>query len=211
MLQDEHGLFNQFVLLWVVIEPIGVVTIFVGVTAGLAPELKRGVAVKAVIVSYAVILFFIVGGQILLEALGVDLVSFQVAGGLVLFLFALQMILGTSDSPNEAEASGPDRPASELAIFPMAIPTIAGPGTMLAVVLLTDNARFSLMEQAETAAVAGVVLLITFGLLMLAPAVHRVIGTSGASVITRVMGLILAAIAVNNALQSVSLYFHIGQ
>lgn len=211
MLQDEHCLFNQLVLLWVVIEPIGVVTVFLGVTAGLTTELKRAVAIKAVIVAYGVILFFIAGGQILLEALGVDLVSFQVAGALVLFLFAVTMILGKGAAANEPVATGPDTPASELAVFPIAIPTIAGPGTMLAVVLLTDNARFSVGEQAVTAAIAGVVMLITLGLLFLAPAVHRVIGTSGANVISRVMGLILAAIAVNNLLQSISLYFHIGR
>ena len=149
--------------LWVVIEPVGAVTVFVGVTAGLAPALQRAVAIKAVL------------GRLRRDFLVVsssadiscwrpwefDLVSFQVAGGLVLFLFAVHMILGQQAAQDEAEAAGRDTPSSELAVFPIAIPTIAGPGTMLAVVLLTDNDRFSIVEQAETAFVAGFVLLIT--------------------------------------------------
>jgi len=210
VLQDSHSVVSQFVLLWVVIEPISVLTVFLGLTAAMTHEQRRATAIMSVIVAAAVLLFFIVAGQVLLEALGVDLVSFQIAGGLVLFTFALSMILGRGE-PTRALHEGPGEARStELAVFPLGMPTIAGPGTLLAVVLLTDNNRFSLLEQAGTAGIAGLVLAITLVMLLAAGPIYRVIGLAGANVITRVAGLVLAAIAVNNVLAAVTVYFKIG-
>jgi len=206
---EEHTVINQFILLWVVIEPISVVSIFLGVTAGFTPRHRLAVAVRAVAVAAVVILFFIVAGEILLEALGVDLVTFQIAGGLVLFVFALSMILGRTASANAGSELSAEALGREFAIFPLGIPAIAGPGTMLAVVLLTDNHRFSIADQATTAAIAGAVLLITLAMLAAAQPIHRVIGASGANVISRIMGVVLAAIAVSSVLKAVSVYFKI--
>ncbi len=94
-------------------------------------------------------------------------------------------------------------------IFPIGIPAIAGPGTMLAVVLLTDNDRFSIADQATTAGVLGSVLLITLAMLVAAEQVYRIIGKAGAGVISRVTGLILTAIAANNILEAITIYFKI--
>ena len=208
MLPQAATLFDQFVLLWVVIEPVNVVSVFLAVTGEMSPKLRVGVAVKAIAVAAAVLLFFILAGQLLLEALGVDVVAFQLAGGIVLFLMALSLIFGRLTA-REEPGGNVEAMANELAVFPIGIPAIAGPGTMLAVVLLTDNHRFSLGQQAITAAVLGLVLLITLAMLIGAQQVHRVIGKAGAGVISRVTGLILTAIAANNILEAITLYFKI--
>jgi len=208
MLPQAATLFDQFVLLWVVIEPVNVVSVFLAVTGEMSPKIRVGVAVKAIAVAAAVLLFFILAGQLLLEALGVDVVAFQLAGGIVLFLMALSLIFGRLTA-REEPGGNVEAMANELAVFPIGIPAIAGPGTMLAVVLLTDNHRFSLGQQAITAAVLGLVLLITLAMLIGAQQVHRVIGKAGAGVISRVTGLILTAIAANNILEAITLYFKI--
>ena len=208
MLPQAATLFDQFVLLWVVIEPVNVVSVFLAVTGEMSPKIRVGVAVKAIAVAAAVLLFFILAGQLLLEALGVDVVAFQLAGGIVLFLMALSLIFGRLTA-REEPGGNVEAMANELAVFPIGIPAIAGPGTMLAVVLLTDNHRFSLGQQAITAAVLGLVLLITLAMLIGAQQVHRVIGKAGAGVISRATGLILTAIAANNILEAITLYFKI--
>ena len=98
---------------------------------------------------------------------------------------------------------------NELAVYPLAVPSIASPGAMMAVVLLTDNHRFNLLEQATTTLIMLLVLLITYLLLLAANHIQRVIGSTGAAVISRVMGLILSAVAVNNILVGIKDFFTI--
>lgn len=144
------------------------------------------------------LLAFLVGGQFLLESLGLRLGSFQIAGGIILFLFAMTMIFGESKPAREIEEAERDHLAG--AVFPLAMPSIASPGAMLAIVILTDNHTESIADQAITAGLLTLVLLLTLGLLLAATYVHRVIGSTGASVISRVMGIVLATIAVDAVL-----------
>ncbi len=209
MLPQGSTLFDQFVLLWVVIEPVNVVSVFLAVTGEMAPTVRVRVAVKAIVVASVVLLFFIVAGQLLLDALGVSVVAFQLAGGIVLFVMALSLIFGRLTARESPSGGDVEAMANELAVFPIGIPAIAGPGTMLAVVLLTDNHRFSIGQQAVTAGVLGLVLLITLAMLIGAEQVHRFIGKAGAGVISRVTGLILTAIAANNILEAITIYFKI--
>ena len=130
-------------------------------------------------------------GQIILDAIGIHLRSLKVAGGMILFLFALQMLFGRVD----AEAGAPE-PGRDLAVFPLAVPCIAGPGAIMAVILLTDNDVYTVTEQAETGVVLLVVLLLTYLLLLFSDAILRVIGRQGAAILVRVMGIILASLAV---------------
>ncbi|WP_050523837.1 MarC family protein [Pseudorhodobacter wandonensis] len=190
-------LLQEFITLWVVIDPIGTLPVFLAVTFGASAATARRVAVRAVLIAFAVLLTFVVFGQLVLDALGLGLPSFQIAGGLVLLLFALSMIFGTSKP--EAEVAEWDHHAS--AVYPLAMPSIASPGAMLAVVVLTDNDRFSVAHQAMTAGLMAVVLAITLVILLLATPIHRVIGATGASIVSRVMGMILAAVAVDAILK----------
>ncbi|WP_373356551.1 MarC family protein [Pseudoroseicyclus sp. CXY001] len=188
---------QEFITLWVVIDPIGTVPVFLAVTAGMSVSARRKVAYRAVLVSAVVLLAFVLLGQAVLEALGLGLPSFQIAGGLVLFLFALTMVFGPAKPEREMAEEG----MTQTAIHPVAIPSIASPGAMLAVVVLTDNDRFSVAHQVQTAGILIVVLGITLGFLLLATPILRIIGPAGASIVSRIMGMVLAAVAVDAILR----------
>ncbi|MGV6805074.1 MAG: MarC family protein [Ruegeria sp.] len=209
------NLLEHFVTLWVVIDPIGTIPVFIAVTAGVEAAARRRTALMAAIISAGVLLFFLVFGQLLIEALDIGLNSFQVAGGIILFLFALTMIFGESKQEVEqrqAEEDMEDRMHTHNpAIFPLAVPSLASPGAMLAIVILTDNHRYSIADQGITALVMLAVLLCAFVLMLLAEPIIRLIGHSGAAIISRVMGMILASVAVNSVLSALLEIFNTGQ
>ncbi|MEP2532949.1 MarC family protein [Shimia sp.] len=199
-------LLDRFVTLWVVIDPIGTIPVFVALTAAMTAGERRKTALLATLVSICVLLFFLVCGQILIDALGISLLSFQVAGGIVLFLFALTMIFGDSKSESDLQSTEADERATgerpSPAIFPLAVPSLASPGAMLAIVLLTDNTQVAILDQALTAAVMVAVLAIACFFMLLADPIIRVIGNSGAAIISRVMGMILASVAADAVLSA---------
>ena len=197
-------LLATFIVFFAVIDPIGTVPVFIAVTRGYDARQKRRIALIATLVSALVLIFFIVAGELILNAMAIPLSAFQIAGGIVLFLFALSMIFGES-KPEEETRLAEDH--HETAIFPIAVPSIAGPGAMLTAVLLTENARFSLWQQVQTALVMLAVLVVVLILMLAASGIHRFIGNAGASVISRVMGLILAAVATTSTLTGISTYF----
>ncbi len=201
----RQELVTSFVTLWVVLDPLSTISVFLGLTHGMEAARRKVLATKAVLIACVVLLFFIVAGQFLLDAMNIPLHSFQIAGGIVLFLFAIGLIFGeTKRQPVEAvPVAGSD---DSVAVFPLAIPTIAGPGAMLAVVLLTDKERYSFSQQFDTVVVLTVVLFLLWLALMLANPISRVIGASGANVLARIMGLLLAAVAVNNVLAATRVY-----
>ncbi|WP_339723809.1 MarC family protein [uncultured Paraglaciecola sp.] len=187
-----------FITFFAVIDPIGTIPVFLAVTDKYEPKIKRRVALLATIVSAFILVFFIAAGEILLRALSIPLPAFQISGGIVLFLFALNMIFGESKPEEEIKLLSQSH--KETAIFPLAVPSIASPGAMLAAVLLTKNAVFTVWEQMQTGLVVLSVLLLTYVLMLLSGFIVRFIGSSGASVISRVMGLILTSIATTNIL-----------
>tara|TARA_R110000868_G_scaffold196894_2_gene442958 strand:+ start:867 stop:1487 length:621 start_codon:yes stop_codon:yes gene_type:complete len=197
-------LVKQFVLLWAVIDPIGTIPVFIAVTMGMSKSMARSVALKASLVAALVLMFFVLVGEYLLEAMQIPLAAFQVAGGIVLFLFALTMIFGESKPETEIHLV---KHNLHKYVFPLAIPSIASPGAMMAAVLLTDNHRFSWLHQGITTLIMLAVLVITLIFMLLATRILDIIGEAGASVVSRVMGMILASIAVSAVLQGISLYF----
>ncbi|NOC44732.1 MULTISPECIES: MarC family protein [unclassified Ruegeria] len=210
-----ENLLEHFVTLWVVIDPIGTIPVFIAVTAGLEAAARRKTALLASLISAGVLLFFLVFGQLLIEALDIGLNSFQVAGGIILFLFALTMIFGESKQDIEQRQAEEDQEdkyhKQNPAIFPLAVPSLASPGAMLAVVILTDNHRYSAADQGITALVMLSVLVVAFVLMLLAEPIIRLIGHSGAAIISRIMGMILASVAVNSVLSALLEIFKTGQ
>ncbi len=198
------SLIVQFVVLWAVIDPIGSVPVYLSKTIGLPLEDRRKIALKAVLISAGILLFFLVAGQVLLEAMQIPLTAFQIAGGLVLLLFALTMIFGEGKPEQEMKMTAS---LSELAVYPLAVPSIASPWAMMAIVLLTDNHRFSFGDQLITTFIMLSVLFITYLLFLAANRIQQLIGNTGAAVISRVMGLILAAVAINNMLVGIRDFF----
>lgn len=200
-------LLSSFVFFFAVIDPIGTVPVYIAVTQSYDDRERRVIALKATLFAFIVLLFFVVAGEPILKAIDIPVEAFQIAGGVVLFLFALTMIFGDSKPDEELRLV---KNSSETAIFPLAVPSLASPGAMLAAVLLTENARYSLVEQVLTSGIILSVLLIALVLMLAASFVHRLIGDAGAGVISRVMGMILSSVAVANVLAGINAYFGIG-
>lgn len=201
----EH-LIQAFVVLWVVIDPIGSVPVFLASTSSLSKKERTLTAFRAVLFAAATLLFFLILGQFILEAMDISISAFQIAGGLVLLYFGFTMIFG--ESKPESEMNMKDSKV-DVAIFPMAVPSLASPGAMMAIVLLTENETFSFMNQFTTALVMIFVLFLAWGLLLAAGKIQKLIGDSGAAIISRVMGLILAAVAVDSILEGLVVYFNL--
>src|SRR5215831_9328365 len=185
---------KDFATLWTTIDPIGNVALFAGLTAGLTRAQRHWTALRGVI--YATIILVAAGtvGQWILDAIGIHMHSLKVAGGVILFLFGVQMLFGKMDSKTDRSPSPEE--GRDLAVFPLAVPSIAGPGAMMAVIVLTDNDVYTVPQRLETGVVLLVVLFLTYLLLLFSDAVLKVIGRQGASVLVRVMGLILCSLAV---------------
>src|SRR5437868_10894968 len=181
---------KDFATIWTTIDPIGNVAIFAGLTASLTRAERRRTALRASVYAAVILVVAVVAGQIILDAIGIHLHSLKVAGGIILFLFGLQMLFGRMD----AKAGAPE-PGRDLAVFPLAVPSIAGPGAIMAVILLTDNDVYTVPEQIQTAVVLLVVLGLTYVLLLVSDAILRVIGQQEAAILVRVMGILLAALS----------------
>jgi multiple antibiotic resistance protein len=189
---------KDFATIWTTIDPIGNVAIFAGLTASLTRSERHRTALRAVLYATVILVVAVVAGQIILDAIGIRMHSLKVAGGIILFLFALKMLFGGLDKPGSPEAG------RDLAVFPLAVPSIAGPGAMMAVIVLTDNDVYTVPEQAETGVVLLLVLLITYIFLRFSDFILRVIGQQGAAVLVRVMGIILASLAVEIVLTALA-------
>jgi multiple antibiotic resistance protein len=189
---------KDFATIWTTIDPIGNVAIFAGLTAALTRAERHRTALRAVLYAAVILVVAVVAGQIILDAIGIRMHSLKVAGGIILFLFALKMLFGGLDKPGSPEAG------RDLAVFPLAVPSIAGPGAMMAVIVLTDNDVYTVPEQAETGVVLLLVLLITYIFLRFSDFILRVIGQQGAAVLVRVMGIILASLAVEIVLTALA-------
>ena len=184
-------LLRHFMMMWTTVDPIGNLAIFAAITASLTVAERRRVALRATIYAAIILLVAVVAGQILLDAIGIHLLSLKLAGGLILFIFAIKMLFGDMDRD-----TGPPEPGKDIAVFPLAVPSIAGPGTIMAVIVLTDNDVYTVPEQVMTSLMLVLVLLVTYVLFLLSEKALKVIGRAGASILIRVMGIILAALSV---------------
>jgi multiple antibiotic resistance protein len=205
-LLDDYTLFvTQLVTLWAVLDPIGHLPMFLGATGTLTAAERRRAAVLAILFSFLVLAGFGLVGQILLGAMGVSLLSFQIAGGLILFIFALSMVLGEPRAAAPAPAPQADSVLA-LAIHPITMPIIAGPGALLSMVLLMDNNRYSPWQQLITVGALVVILTALLLTFLAGGAIQKLIGAGGTNMLRRIMGLVLAALAVNMVLSAVSLW-----
>jgi multiple antibiotic resistance protein len=198
-----HEIIIEAVTLFVVIDPIGSASIFLSLVSERTPAERRRIARRSVLFATGILVAFIVAGKVLLGAMDVSITAFQIAGGIVLFVFGLNMIFEfTSDPRPVGEAGGKD-----ISAYPLAVPVIAGPGAMMAVVLLSDDDRNYLWKQGVTMLVLLAIMVVTYLLFLLALALRRFIADSGVSIVKRVMGLLLCTVAIDTALTGVADFF----
>lgn len=188
-------------ILWTTIDPIGTLALFAAITSTLTKDQRRKTALKAFLYSSAILVGAIVVGQIVLSAMGIRLISLQVSGGIILFLFGLQMIFGSGFAKNSTQGEA----GHDIAVFPLAVPSIATPGAIMAVILLTDNNVYSIPMQLGTAFILLVILGVTYLFMLAANPIMKVIGKNGSSILVRVMGMILAALSIELVMEALNI------
>lgn len=185
-----------FTTMFIIMDPPGLVPVFIALTQGMSAEQRRAIAVRACIVAGVLMLLFLFVGEAVLGFIGISMDAFRIAGGILLFLTALDMLFQRrqarrADNAAEGQAEHQDDPS----VFPLALPLIVGPGAITTIILLAGNAT----SAADFGAIAGVlmaVLLITFLAFLIAPTIERALGKTGLNIVTRVLGMLLAALAV---------------
>ena len=183
-----------FVALFVVIDPIGLAPLFVALTAGQTVRERRGVALRACLVALGLLTLFGLAGEAVLAFLGISMPAFRMAGGILLFLTALDMLFErrTQRRQDQADTAHPDDPS----VFPLAIPLIAGPGAIATMILLTGQDGGDVLHVVLVHLVMAAVLGLVLALFLLAAPLERVLGPTGINVVTRLLGMLLAALSV---------------
>ena len=179
----------------VIIDPPGCAPIFASLTAGTSAEHRRKMALRSSLIAWCSLIFFALLGRPLLHALGITLAAFRLAGGIMLFIIALEMVFEKrtqrrEERANAVEAEGAD----DISVFPMAIPMIAGPGSIATAMLLTARAE-GLTETLVVLGAMSLVILLTLVALLAAGPIMRFVGAKLEAMITRILGVILAALA----------------
>jgi multiple antibiotic resistance protein len=187
---------SAFITLFVVLDPPGCAPIYAGLTAGATSAQRRTMAIRACLIAGLILLFFALFGENLLGALHIELDSFRIAGGLMLFLIALDMVFEkrTKRREQRAEQVRATPEVEDVSVFPMAMPMLAGPGAIASIMLLEGGAKGLAGSLAVLAALAVVMILTLLALLAAGP-LMKLVGAGVEAVVTRLLGVLLAALA----------------
>ncbi|MEN7537943.1 MarC family protein [Aurantiacibacter flavus] len=187
---------SAFVTLFVVIDPPGCAPIYAGLTANATPAARRSMAIRACLIAAVILLGFALFGEALLAAMHIELDAFRVAGGIMLFLIALEMVFEkrTERRNDRADKVREDPEHEDVSVFPMAMPMLAGPGAIASIMLLAGNAK-GIEGTLVVLAALALVLVLTLMALLAASPMMRVFGDKVEAVITRLLGVLLAALA----------------
>jgi multiple antibiotic resistance protein len=197
---DSAFLITAFATLFVVIDPPGLVPLFIALTQGMDAERRRRMATRACVIAAALLLLFGLAGESILTFIGISMPAFRIAGGILLFLTALDMLFERRTKRREDQKSDPDHDPS---VFPLATPLIAGPGAIATVILLVGQSG---PGWAGAMAVMGLMLgmiAVTWAFLLASPPLERMLGRTGTIVITRLLGMLLAALSVQFVIDGV--------
>ena len=198
---------SAFVTFFVVIDPPGCAPIFASLTSGAPPSHRRSMAVRSVIVAASLLFAFAIFGEAFLGALGVSLDAFRIAGGIMLFMIALEMVFEKRTERRENRAQDvKDSEHEDISIFPMAIPMIAGPGSIASAMLLTSRSN-GLPESLTVLGALAAVLVLTLLCLLVAGPLMKILGHRLEAMITRVLGVILAALAAQFVIDGIKASF----
>ena len=197
-------LLTSFVALFIIIDPVGLTPVFIAITQGMDDTLRRKVALRSVLVSAFVISVFIVGGETVLGFIGISMPAFRIAGGILLFLTALDMLFQRRSKrrENQTEQELVDDPS----VFPLAIPLIIGPGA-IATVILIAGAKPGLVGIASTGFITALVLLTVFVFFSAASRIEKLLGKTGIDILTRLLGMLLAALSVQFVIEGLVEFF----
>jgi multiple antibiotic resistance protein len=196
-----------FVTLLVVVDPPGVVPIFVALTQGEEPRRRLAILIRAVLIASGVALFFLIAGRAVLSYLGVTVHAFSISGGILLFVAAMPMLFGQRGGLQAPEPTEQGSVGEDISVFPLAMPLLSGPGTIATILLLTSQAGGDVRKLAAIGIAIAGVFLVSFVSLYLGARLIRLLGEGGVHIATRVMGIVLAALAVQYVLNGITGYY----
>ncbi|HYH39327.1 MAG TPA: MarC family protein [Azospirillum sp.] len=199
-------LISVLVVFFVVVDPVGLVPVFLGLTQGFDARRKRMIALRGTALSLAILMFFAYLGRPVLTALGIEMPAFRIAGGALLFWIAFEMLFQRRSDRKEkaADEARTDEEAHDLAVFPLAIPLIAGPGSIASVMLLMDQYGQGWQGQLTVLGAAALVIVSATVLLMFADVVRRLLGRTMILTLSRILGIVLAALAAQTILSGIT-------
>ena len=188
---------RAFVTFFTIIDPLGLVPVVIGLTAHLNDAQRRTIVTRAIIISATIIAFFALVGRFLLDRLGISLYAFNMAGGALLFLVAVDMLFGRPPGTRETRTEEEEaRTRDDISIFPLAIPMIAGPGTIATTILYVDLATPNILNLLAVAAAIITTLVIAWFVMRSSTRIMHLIGRTGILVFSRILGILLAALAI---------------
>lgn len=206
-MSDLPTLIAAFTTLLVIIDPPGLTPIFLALTQGQTAAQRRAIAIRACIISAVLMLAFLFLGEALLGFIGISMPAFRIAGGVLLFLTALEMLFQKRQARREDNAAAEHH--DDPSVFPIAMPLIVGPGAITTLILLAGDADTTL-DILTIYAVCLTVLLIVLAAFLLSSPLERLLGTTGLNIVTRVLGMLLAALAVQFILDGITQSFGLG-
>jgi len=193
---DFAILFTASAILFVVIDPIGLAPVFVALTQGMAPKKRKAIALRACVIAFVILSLFGLMGESVLSFAGISMPAFQIAGGILLFITAFEMLFelrGKRRSDKGEESEEDDRDPS---VFPLSIPLIAGPGAITSMILLTNDVQNNIWQLTGVFCAMFIVVFTVMVLFMMAALIEKILGKTGILVVSRVLGMLLAALAV---------------
>ena len=199
---DPQALVTAFFTLFVVIDPIGLAPLFVALTAGSGRAHRRAVALRAVAIGFGILLVFGLFGEAVLNFAGISMPAFRIAGGVLLFLTALDMLFERRTKRRGEQAHQAEESEDDPSVFPLATPLIAGPGAIASMILLVGQAGAPL-EVAAVFGVLGAVLALVLLFFLAGGLLERALGEVGINVVTRLLGMLLAALSVQFVIDGV--------
>jgi multiple antibiotic resistance protein len=191
---DSASYISAFVTLFVIIDPIGLTPLFAALTAGQSGAERRVIALRSCLIALLLLALFAVFGEAAMGFVGISMPAFQIAGGVLLFLTALEMLFERRTKRREGQADQPED-LPDPSVFPLATPLIAGPGAIATVILFAGQEP-GVLGALPIVGVAAAVLLVVFAFFLTAGLLERLLGRTGINVVTRVLGMLLAALSV---------------
>src|SRR6185436_4274069 len=198
-----------FVTLLVVVDPPGVVPIYVALTSNEKPAGRRKILVRAVLIALGVALFFLIAGRAVLSYLGVTVHAFSISGGILLFVAAMPMLFGERGGLQSPQSKEHGSVGGDISVFPLAMPLLSGPCTIATILLLTSQAGNDPRKIGAIGVAIAIVFIVSFISLYLGSRLMRLLGEGGVHIATRVMGIVLAALAVQYVLNGITGYYHL--
>lgn len=200
---------KSLVAIFTIVDPIGLVPVVLTLTANLPSQERKTVVTRAVVIAGIILAIFGVAGHLIFSSLGVSSEAFSIAGGVLLFMIAIDMLFGRQSGARETPKEARDaRTRDDVSVFPLAVPLIAGPGALATVTLLVETAQGQVFHLVGIAVATFITLIAAWIAMRVSLPIQKRVGVTGITVLTRVLGMLLAAVAAQFILNGIESFLH---